>query len=213
MLWQLMQARQLHEGDDGGGEGGGEKSDAQSKNANPGGKEGADKGGDKGEKESFKAIASQDELDRIVKDRLARQKESLKEQIRADLKAEAEKAKAKEDGDWKTLFETEKARADKAAAELEAERLTSLKNRIGAKHKLPQALINRLIGATEDEIEADAKAVAKEIGVREAPDNDMGKGEKNAGKPAGDRPDPKKTSDDKPVYDFNGQRLVPFPRS
>lgn len=86
-------------------------------------------------------------------------------------------------------LEREKKRADDAEAalvaakaETEAERLSSLRNRIAAKYSIPETLAQRLQGVNEQELEADAKELAKVV-----------KTEGGAPPPAGNRQDPKPT--------------------
>jgi hypothetical protein len=218
-LWRIWRS-QCFEADSGGGEGGGDKGGSTSGDANPGGDKGTDKSGGDGKGDSgdkgFKAITSQEEFDAALKDRLARHEKAiaktLTEQIKKQLKDEADAAEATKQGDFKKLYEAELKKREDAEKERDAERLIAMRSRIAAKHKLAQELADRLSGTTEEEIEADAKALAKIVGPRQAPDTEAGSGTGTKPEKPSDRPNPKPKQDEKPVYDFNGQKLVPVPR-
>lgn len=111
---------------------------------------------------------TQADVDRIVKERLTR------EQAKAEAKAneaarKAEQAALAEQGKYKDLWE--KAEADKAnaAAELAKLQRQQLATSIAAKVGLPAGLAARLQGTTEDEIEADAKALLADLPKPAAP--------------------------------------------
>lgn len=65
---------------------------------------------------------------------------------------QAEEAKAKEQGEYKTLYET-------LQNELKAEKLTNMKLKISSSKGLPAELTNRVQGTTEDEITADVESL------------------------------------------------------
>lgn len=102
---------------------------------------------------------------------------------------DAAEAKAREDGDYKALLEARdkdlKAR-DKELAELKAERdserLTGLREKYGAKERIPEDLWKKIEGDDEDAIKADAKSLAKHLGGREAPEDDAGERSRTNGK-------------------------------
>jgi hypothetical protein len=72
---------------------------------------------------------------------------------------EAARIAAEEQGQYKPLYETEKANREAAEARAKAAELSGIKVRIGAKLALPAELMDRLRGETEEEIEADAKVI------------------------------------------------------
>jgi hypothetical protein len=79
--------------------------------------------------------------------------------------SQAKEAELKEQQKWQQLAEKyEKEKLD-LVRQLETERLTSLKAKVGNDFKLPSALVARLQGATEDELRADAAELAKELGL------------------------------------------------
>lgn len=82
-------------------------------------------------------------------------------------KAEAEKAAeaaarlaAEEQGKYKELYEAELQKAQAAEARAKAAELAGLRSKVGAKYQLPEALIARLQGESEEALEADAKTLA-----------------------------------------------------
>jgi len=94
--------------------------------------------GDDGEKKFTQA-----DVDRIVQDRLAREKTKYEE-----LEAERDALKDK-------------------VAEYEKTSLDSLKQKIVVDLKLPPSLARRLQGTTEEELKADGEKLLKELGPRE----------------------------------------------
>lgn len=87
---------------------------------------------------------------------------------------EVEEAKAKEQGDFKTLLEQREAELADMKAKLEARDLKDRKAAIAKANGIPEDAISRLQGATDEELEEDAKALAKLLKAREAPDTDAG---------------------------------------
>ena len=86
---------------------------------------------------------SQADVDRIVQDRIAREKAKYDEVVNENT---ALKAKV---------------------GEYEKTSLDTLKQKIASEKKLPAALIKRLQGNTEAELQADADSLLKEIGAKE----------------------------------------------
>lgn len=182
--------------------------------------DGDDNGDDSGNK-SGDAITfnSQEDLDRLVQKRLDRQKESLKNdkdfvgEIRAAIEGERTQEQLKEQGKFEDMYNAEvtkvadlETKIANLKTELAERDLKDLRRQIAEKHKIPEALVDRLQGKTEEEITADAKALAKSLnlkaeeenkdgeeakppaGQRKPPvDNDAGKGARRAA-PAGERP-------------------------
>lgn len=118
-----------------------------------------------------------------------------------------DEAKAK--GEWEKVAtdrEAEIAQLKREKAELERRGLVA---KVAARHRLPESLAGRLLGETEDEIEADAKAIAKELGARAAPETEAGAGTNGTSRKTGDRPAPKAATG--PVYAWDGSPKVPWP--
>lgn len=70
---------------------------------------------------------------------------------------------AEEQGKFKELYEQQLTKAQEAEAKAKEVELRMLRQTIGQKHDLPDALVNRLQGETEEEIEADAKSLAQSL--------------------------------------------------
>ena len=155
------------------GDGGGGNPDD---NGDPPGKEG----------ESFEAITSQDQLDSIIKTRLSRQEKKLREtitdEVKAALKDEQDRKDAEDNENYKKLYEDLQKKYDKLEGDHKETERKALVDRVASKYKLPETLAARLQGETEDDLETDAKALAKEIGIQTKPPReqnpDAGKGER-----------------------------------
>lgn len=105
---------------------------------------------------------TQADIDRIIKDRLEHERkrtETKLERERADAAAKA----AADAGDHKTLAEQAQARVAELEAQIAARDAAALRAKVAAAHQLPADLADRLRGATEEELIADAKALAKLI--------------------------------------------------
>lgn len=129
----------------------------------------ADESG-KVEKPSFKAIESQDALDKIIQDRVAREKkkysdfDKYKDAYDKLSAVEAQKeTEAREKLSFEERLTAERADWEKQKSTLESEleglRLSQLRAEVAAAKNVPAALIGRLQGATKDELEADADAL------------------------------------------------------
>ena len=126
-----------------------------------------------GQQNDWKPPASQDEFDRIISDRLTRERSKLTSQFAGfeDYKTKAEQLDA--------LVETLKSKEEKLeerAAKAE-QQLTPLQQRntvleVALAKQIPAELINRLHGNTKEEIEADADELMKLVKKdgREFPD-------------------------------------------
>jgi hypothetical protein len=105
---------------------------------------------------------SEQEVENMIKERLEREKTQREKAVKAaQEKAEAEAAA--KNGEWEKVA---KANADKAAqleAQLKARELNDLKRTIAERVGIPLALAARLIGDTEKDLEADAKALLETL--------------------------------------------------
>jgi len=116
----------------------------------------------------FKAIETQDELDKIIQERLTRQKESLEKQF-ADydqLKSRVTELET-ENGALKTTAEETKKTIgghDEEVAKLNAKiagyETASLRTKIALQNGLPFDLAERLVGTDEETLKADAERLA-----------------------------------------------------
>lgn len=147
---------------------------------------------------------SQDDVNRLTGQ--AREEGKKAAQDEAKRKRAEDEAKAK--GEWEQVATAKDAEVERLKAELADRDRALLVAKVAARHKLPDALATRLIGATEADLEADAKALAKEIGTRPAPDTEAGAGHVAHTGPT-DLPRHKKP--DGPVYSFDRSQKVPWP--
>lgn len=127
--------------------------------------------------EAFKTIETQEQLDIIIKDRLARQEKSVRAEY-ADydgIKVQLEEKTKEANGLAEQLKSlTEKSNGfdaqlkaiteerDKARAELD-------KTEVALSKGLPTELISRITGSTKEEMEADAEKLAKLFKAQNAP--------------------------------------------
>lgn len=115
-----------------------------------------------------------------VNDKLTALEKKEREREAAATK-EAER-KAQEQGEFEKLA---KERADRIAqleADIAKREHEALRARVAAKHKLPEALADRLRGENEAELEADAKELAKLKVISDAPKTETGKSSQGDGK-------------------------------
>ena len=125
----------------------------------------------------FKVIETQDQLDEIIKDRIARAEakasekyadyESIKAQLsEKDEQITALSSKIEENGKVKSEYENQIADLSAKIKEYEA---GAVKTRIAHEVGLPYELATRLKGDNEEAIRADAKSMAKLIKPAAAP--------------------------------------------
>lgn len=135
--------------------------------------------GDKGAAGSEKTF-TQDDLNRIIDDRLQRERrkytdyDQLKESV-----STFEQQMAKRDEQLAAL----KTQLDQITAAAKQAQAESLRTKVAARHKLPEALAERLRGETEEDLEADAKSLA-ELLPKGGPGSASGAG-LSPGNPAG----------------------------
>lgn len=127
--------------------------------------------------ETPEAKFTQADLDRILGERLAKEKQRTAEAA-AKATAEAERKAAEEQGRFQELYQA-------TLTELETERntrrsleLSAMRRDVAQRLNLPGALADRLIGETPEELEADGKRLLAALPKPAAPNI-------NAGSPAG----------------------------
>lgn len=117
--------------------------------------------------DGFAAITSQEEFDKAIQARIARERAKFSDYD--DLKAKAQKVDELEAANLTELEKAQKAAADAEAARAELEAqirsrdVELLRQRVGAEVGLPVELVARLQGEDEESIRADAKALAAVI--------------------------------------------------
>lgn len=128
---------------------------------------------------AFTPPKDQAEFDRMIKDRLDRAtkkaSEDTEKAIREQIEREAQEAADKEKGEFEKLYNDMKAKYEQSERDRKADQLALLRSKVATRHKLPEKLIERLSGETEEELEKDAAELAKLITTNEdPPDNDTG---------------------------------------
>jgi septal ring factor EnvC (AmiA/AmiB activator) len=117
---------------------------------------------------TFKTIETQEELDKIIESRLARQKESLEKQFadydqlktrNEELQSEVSTLKSSIEESSNAIKSHEQTVADlnKKVADYET---ANLRTRIAVQNGLPIDLADRLMGSDEESIKADAERLA-----------------------------------------------------
>lgn len=110
----------------------------------------------------FTPIETQEQFDKMIAGRLERAENKIRaeysdyeaiKESNAKLAADFEAIKAENDGSKATIAEL-----NKKISGLET---SQLRTRIGLEHNIPLEMISRLAGTTEEEIKADAEAMAK----------------------------------------------------
>lgn len=148
---------------------------------------------------------SQEELNR----RIGMARAEGRKQAQDEAKKKAEEDEAARKGEWERLAGDRQAEIDALKAQLAERDRDLLVAKVAAKHKLPPEIADRLKGQTEEDLDADAKALAKVVASRTAPDTEAGVG-KDTATIRNDRPVPKRQEG--PVYAFDGVTpKVPWP--
>lgn len=111
---------------------------------------------------------TQAELERIVKERVAREQTKATE-LAQKARSEAEAKALAEQGNYKQLFEKQQADLQAAADRIKTMELNTMRRDVASRVGLPAAFVDRLRGETEAEIEADAKLILEVIPKALAP--------------------------------------------
>lgn len=112
----------------------------------------------------FKVIETQDELDRIVGDRVQREKDKAKK-VEESLKSEIETLQAtlKENetkvSEYDKLVNSHKDEVAQLTGQIKSLQLQEIKHRIAHENGLPYELADRLTGDTEELLRKDAEAL------------------------------------------------------
>lgn len=116
----------------------------------------------------FKAIESQEELDRILKDRLERAEKKAKEEIDS-LKSENAGLKEENTNYQKQLEGI--GEKDKTISSLEGEiesyKKAELRRKVAIENSIPYTLADRIVGDDEESMAEDAKRLAEFVGKKE----------------------------------------------
>lgn len=140
-------------------------------------------GGDgPGQQPAPEAAFTQADVDRIVKERLEREKAKAQEREQK-AREEAERKAAEEQGKFKELYEQAQARIEQEEKARKALELKMLRQQVAKQVGIPDALADRLVGETQEELEADAKQLLETLPKADpkAPSLNGGAGGKNRG--------------------------------
>lgn len=118
-------------------------------------------------------------------DELNKELKALKQQLDAESKAKrnAEEQRLKEQGEYKTLYDSTVAELEEARSRAKMLEITSIKRDVAQRLSMPIALANRLQGEDEASIEADAKELMAALPKPAAPNINSGTG--NGAAPSG----------------------------
>lgn len=94
---------------------------------------------------------------------LAAEKRATESRVKTELTAAQEREKAEKQGEFERLYNEAKSQIAALESQLADVRLERTREIVGRKHNIPDALIPRLVGKDETEIDADAKKVRKEL--------------------------------------------------
>jgi hypothetical protein len=150
--------------------------DAQQKTADDAGQKPADGVQDTKTQETAEitfTAAQQAHLDRVIEDRLARQRTQF-DKKQKDAADAAEQKRLVEQGEFKALADQRQMRILELEADLKSREVNTLKATVATRHKLPEHWIGRLVGETEAELDADAARIAKDLAPPKAPNAEGG---------------------------------------
>lgn len=116
---------------------------------------------------------SQADIDRIVTERLAKEKAKSEAAVKR-AQEEAEAKRLAEQGEFQKLYEQAQAKMQEAEERARALELAGIRRDVAARLNLPAGLVDRLRGEDEAAIEADAKALIAALPKPAAPDINAG---------------------------------------
>lgn len=129
-------------------------------------------------KPAFQPIASQEDLDHVVFNRLKQQETSLRKTITDEVKTALEQESAtklaEEQGKFEDLYKAEQAKVAALEARVTEQEQKTIRAEVAAKYSLPPLLADRLRGDDRAALEADAKDLAKHLKEPDL-DTDAGK--------------------------------------
>ena len=115
--------------------------------------------------EEFKAIETQEALDAIIRDRLARNTRSVTDEVTKKYEGWISPEDAKKSADQIEALTGKLTESEAKIAELTAKtsayEISSVKMKIAQETGLPLELADRLTGSTEEELRKDAEALVK----------------------------------------------------
>ena len=127
---------------------------------------------------------TQADLDRIVTERLAKEKQRSEAAV-LKAKEAADRKAAEDQGEWKKLAEQYKSEAAAEQAARKAAEIAILRRDVAARLNVPALLADRLRGETPEDIEADAKLLLAGLPKAGPPPGNAGSGAKQQGAASG----------------------------
>lgn len=131
------------------------------------------------------SASKDDTLARISQERREARERARKAEAERDAllakQREADEAKAKEEGRFRELLEERERELADIRKQLEERDLNDKRTAIARKHNLPDEIAARLVGTTDEDIENDAKRLAKLFAREDGPDTDGGKRSASSG--------------------------------
>lgn len=120
----------------------------------------------------FKVIESQEELDRILKDRLERAEKKAKEEMQGlidSLKSENAGLKDENTNYQKQLegVKEKDVTISTLEGEIESYKKAELRRKVAIKNDIPYSLADRIIGDDEESMAEDAKRLAEFVGKKD----------------------------------------------
>lgn len=135
---------------------------------------GKSKSSDKSGENGFKPITTQAQFDAMLFDRMERLERKVRATVEQELKDKASLEAAKEQGNYKELYEKAQKKVEDLEGKIAARDTEDNRRKAAAEAKLPESMIDRLRGDSYDELLDDAKKLASEIAPRQAPETDGG---------------------------------------
>lgn len=131
--------------------------------------------GDAGKRALERVRAERDAAETKARDSAKELKKLKDDQDERDRKA------AEESGNYKKLYEDLKVKHDELDKGLKDRDLSDLKSKVAKEVGLPDELVERLAGASEADLKADAEKLLKSVVPPKAADTDTGKDQRGAG--------------------------------
>lgn len=128
------------------------------------------------EDDATQADASKETISLDEARKLRSEAASLRKRLKdaEDAAQAAADADAKAKGEWEKIAQKRQEELDALKAQLADRDLRDRKAAIAKAAKLPDDMADRLRGETDEELEADAKELAKHLRTQDAPENDTG---------------------------------------
>lgn len=104
---------------------------------------------------------TQEELDKIITKRLAKEKNKLESEFKSKIDEEIKLAKMSEEERQKTLFEKERKKFEEEKAKFEKDRLFVQAQRELLKNNIPESMAKFLIGNSEEETKSNIEEFKK----------------------------------------------------